>query len=155
MKRLLTTGLVVLISLLIDCSVFSIPTITKIPGNIAWTSIGYTLNIGDNIYIVSVGEISPNGVLKCDPNGVLNHPELQAKLCILKTSNHACLIGKIGINGEPFFVGTNFSLITNTAGELYLGINDTDLKNNSGEYSVTISIIKPKAISIDSTGKNT
>ena len=154
MKRTLTTGLVVIISLIIDSSVFSIPKITKIPSNIAWTSIDYKLSIGDKVYLVAVGEISPNGVLKCDPNGVPNHPELQAKLCILKTSNHACLIGKIGIKGQPFFVGSNLSIIANAEGELFLGINDNDLKNNSGEFSVTISIVKPKNNSTDSIGKS-
>lgn len=141
MKKSILSSLIMLVSLFTTNTVFSIPAFTKVPSTIAWTNTGYSVNLGDKIEIEANGEIYTNEAIKCNPNGVADHPELQENFCILKTLNHACLIGKIGVNGIPFFVGANLSMTANAGGELYLGINDTDFKNNKGEYLAVITIV--------------
>lgn len=49
------------------------------------------------------------------------------------------LIGKIGRNGVPFEVGHARTLIASTSGELYLGVNDTYLADNSGGWIAHVS----------------
>jgi len=51
------------------------------------------------------------------------------------------LIGKIGASGTPFEVGTSldYTVPTGVSGELYVGVNDNDLSDNSGSWTVMIS----------------
>ena len=53
--------------------------------------------------------------------------------------SHAALIGKIGDN-EPFFVGDQYFHRVGESGELFLGINDVDLYDNSGSLRVRVEI---------------
>lgn len=50
------------------------------------------------------------------------------------------LIGKIGVNGSPFFIGKSKAIVAPESGRLYLAINDTNCAgdNNSGYYYVTL-----------------
>ena len=51
----------------------------------------------------------------------------------------AALIGKIGPNGDPFFIGDDRAGIrVRGSGRLYLGINDDFLQDNSGWLRVVI-----------------
>ena len=54
--------------------------------------------------------------------------------------NAAALIGKIGANGDPFFIGDDREPIrVRGSGRLFLGINDGYLNDNSGSLRVVIS----------------
>jgi hypothetical protein len=48
------------------------------------------------------------------------------------------LIGRIGPNGQPFFIGVNGRFTTQAAGQLFLGINDSHFGDNEGSYQVQI-----------------
>jgi hypothetical protein len=53
--------------------------------------------------------------------------------------NAAALIGKIGENGDPFFIGGSTQGIrVRGGGRLFLGINDDYLQDNSGSLRVVI-----------------
>lgn len=129
----------------------SIPTNTSVPANTAWTKTDYTINIGDRLEVITLGEITLSLEMKCNPRGIENRSDLTNKFGILKTANFGCLIGKIGENGQPFVVGEKLSTISTTSGTIYLGINDSDLKDNQGEFTSYITVIKP--IEADSTLK--
>jgi len=109
-----------------------------IPGTKPWTGTGLIFKVADKITISSSGIVMPNGTVKSDPNGVPDRPDWQKNYSVIKTANHVCLIGKIGKNGKPFFIGKQFSITSKSSGELFLGINDTDLGNNSGQFIATI-----------------
>jgi hypothetical protein len=49
------------------------------------------------------------------------------------------LIGKIGADGAPFEVGSAMTLIAPATGELFLGVNDGNLGDNSGGWIATVS----------------
>jgi arylsulfatase A-like enzyme len=51
-----------------------------------------------------------------------------------------CLIGRIGENGTPFYVGEKHSVVAQSTGELFLGINDFNLKDNRGELNVVVDV---------------
>ncbi len=47
------------------------------------------------------------------------------------------LIGRIG-TGQPFLIGTASSIAAPAAGQLFLGINDSNVSDNQGSYQVEI-----------------
>jgi hypothetical protein len=60
-----------------------------------------------------------------------NYPDPQAP-CL-------ALIGKIGPNGAPFFVGSTLNLVAPASGELFLGVNDWNLSDNAGGWVAMVS----------------
>jgi hypothetical protein len=55
----------------------------------------------------------------------------------LPQSLAGALIGRIG-NGQPFGIGNQTSIVMPAAGRLFLGINDDNFNDNSGEFRVEI-----------------
>ena len=47
------------------------------------------------------------------------------------------LIGRIG-NGKAFAIGAGATVSMPAAGRLFIGVNDSELSDNSGTYMVTI-----------------
>jgi hypothetical protein len=54
--------------------------------------------------------------------------------------NHGCLIGKIGNDGEWFYIGRNKTFTAPVSGVLHLRINDDVEIDNSGHFIVTCSV---------------
>jgi hypothetical protein len=48
--------------------------------------------------------------------------------------NHEALIGKIGVTGDPFFIGSNFYSSSLQTGKLYLATNDSARSDNTGFF---------------------
>lgn len=129
---------------------FAIPEQVHVSGNVAWTKTSYVINVGDRLEIISNGEISPLANLNCNPSGIANL-NLQKKFSVLKSENFGCLIGRIGENGKSFVVGEHLNIIADSNGIIYLGINDSDLKDNKGEFrSSVIIIVKSQESTTDS-----
>ncbi|MDQ7779842.1 MAG: alkaline phosphatase family protein [Planctomycetota bacterium] len=55
-----------------------------------------------------------------------------------------CLIGRIGEDGAPFFVGSRFQGVAPQAGMLWLGINDPTPQRNLGDFRCRISLDYPE-----------
>lgn len=55
------------------------------------------------------------------------------------------LIGKVGATGAPFEIGSslNYTVPAGVSGELYVGVNDNILADNSGSWSVAINETAP------------
>ncbi len=49
-----------------------------------------------------------------------------------------CLIGRIGDEGRPFYVGAHYDGAADASGRLWLGINDDDLADNHGHFHVAV-----------------
>ena len=47
------------------------------------------------------------------------------------------LLGRIG-SGQPFAIGNLTSVVMPADGELFLGVNDDGLNDNSGQFTVTV-----------------
>jgi hypothetical protein len=114
-----------------------------VPGTQEWTDTGVMLNAGDALGITASGTVyidpsypqGPDGDPSCTPAA-----NYSSQSSAFPAPNLACwsLVGRIG-NGPPFEVGSSASLTT-TAGELYLGVNDGDFSDNSGNWTVRIKI---------------
>jgi Secretion system C-terminal sorting domain len=137
-------------SILIVLSIFSVlcqaQTVVNVPVNVNWFPTGYVRNLGEDLIICSKGEVRgwSTQVTECwrevTPGGIgrANFTSTSAP-CI--TCPVLSLIGKIGVNGTPFYVGERCILqasASNLTGQLYLQINDTSLDDNSGEWEVSI-----------------
>jgi hypothetical protein len=56
--------------------------------------------------------------------------------------NQCALIGKIGDEGKPFTIASlRTPVIAEESGNLYLGVNDNDIKDNSGALDVFVKVI--------------
>jgi hypothetical protein len=69
-----------------------------------------------------------------------NRPHRPLPLAAFAEGPHPafCLIGRIGTDGAPFFVGAAFDGAAPRTGRLWLGVNDDDVRDNSGHFHVTI-----------------
>ncbi len=62
-----------------------------------------------------------------------------ARLAPLPNVNAGALIGRIGMNGQPFGIGDQASVPMPAAGVLYLSVNDDERADNAGEFIVVVS----------------
>jgi len=102
----------------------------------AWTDTGLTVNVGDHVAFQATGQItfgrtpgqtaSPDG----GPGNSGNYPD--------PTVPVGALIGRIGTNGKPFGIGTQSSVPMPASGRLFLGVNDNELGDNSGAFTVVV-----------------
>jgi PA-IL-like protein len=103
----------------------------------AWTDTGITVNAGDRVVFNASGQITfgRGAGQTADPNG--NPAEKRANYPD-PTVPVGALIGKIG-NSAPFAIGMQTQpLPMSASGRLMLGINDNELGDNSGFYTVTV-----------------
>ena len=112
-------------------------TTIRVPANQAWTDTGITVNQGDKVSFQASGEItygrSPGQTATPD-GGADRRPNYP-----LPSVPVGALIGRIG-NGAPFGIGTQTQPLPMPAsGRLRLGINDNELADNGGFYTVVVS----------------
>ncbi|AUD02174.1 hypothetical protein [Spirosoma pollinicola] len=121
-----------------------------------WDSLTGGVSISETVEVNSSSNITPikllagdhlslqaNGQIKLGmfagtggPDGIDDGYESYSKIPSFK---HGALIGRIGY-GEWFLVGSEHELDVQTEGTLYLVVNDTDLGNNQGSYTVQCQI---------------
>jgi PA-IL-like protein len=112
-------------------------TTIRVAANQAWTDTGITVNQGDKVAFQASGEItygrSPGQTATPDGGADrrANYP--------LPSVPVGALLGRIG-NGAPFGIGTQTQPLPMPAsGRLMLGINDNELADNGGFYTVVVS----------------
>jgi hypothetical protein len=110
----------------------------SVPANQHWVATGITVRKGQTLNFRTSGEIQ----LSSDPNdraqaaGALS--QRRATNAALPNAFAGALIGRIG-NGQPFAIGNQTSVPMPANGQLFLGINDDEVSDNSGNFSVVIS----------------
>lgn len=111
----------------------------SVPANQHWTPTGITVKNGETLHIRATGVIR----LSPDPNdrayvaGALN--PRSANGAPLPAVSAGALIGRIGPEGQPFAIGDQTSVSMPVSGMLYLGINDDEVSDNTGNFAVVIS----------------
>jgi hypothetical protein len=100
-----------------------------------WTSTGLTVRRGEPLTINASGEIRFGGGenMKATPSGS-SDSNRENPLPDVPTGT---LIGRVG-NGQPFVIGNQKSVQAPAAGQLFLGINDSNLSDNQGSYQVEV-----------------
>ncbi|MCP4219445.1 MAG: hypothetical protein GY765_32720 [bacterium] len=102
-----------------------------------WVDSGVTMRIGQDIlfevsgqiYITKETRVFQNGELILDVN----------KNKAMPNQPTGSLVGRIGKRGEPFYIGNDKAPFhMSLKGNLFIGVNDFDFKDNSGKFNVTI-----------------
>jgi hypothetical protein len=109
-----------------------------VPANQAWVPTGINVRAGETLNFQTTGEI----VLSADPNDKAHSAGHYGQRrpgpgAPLPNAFTGALVGRIN-NGEVFPIGNMTSVTMPASGQLYLGINDDTLGDNSGQFNVTI-----------------
>lgn len=111
-------------------------TTITVPANQAWTDTGISVRRGDQVLFYATGDINVGNGLS---SGVAGTPALDQSRMPVRTAAGGSVIARVG-NGAPFYVGWNPNPITMPDnGRLYLGINDDNVNDNSGQFTVVVS----------------
>ena len=102
-----------------------------------WNDSGISVKAGDMVSFQASGQInfgqSPGQQAGPDGNPAAHSPSYP-----VPQLNVGTLIGKVG-SSAPFGIGTNSAPIRMpTSGKLLLGVNDNELKDNSGYFTVVM-----------------
>ncbi len=110
----------------------------QVAANRQWTDTGIDVAAGDRVMFQASGEVtfgrSAGQTASPDGNGSFHsaaYPEPTAPV--------GALIGRVGNNGKPFGIGSQSQpLPMPAAGRLYLGVNDNEIGDNSGAFTVVV-----------------
>jgi hypothetical protein len=111
----------------------------RVPANQQWTSTGVRVKKGQQLVFNASGQVqvSPNPEQVSGPDG---NPEIPSPNLPVGIMGVGGLIGKVGL-GQPFAIGNSGQPITMPDdGLLMLGVNDTNLNDNSGYFDVRLSM---------------
>ncbi len=100
---------------------------------------GIDVAVGDRVAMSATGVIFHDPTGSTGPGGVAERRDLR-QFNLLDSENHGALIGRIGLSGAPFAVGTDFASASLEPGRLFLGVNDAGPDNNSGSFSATVTV---------------
>lgn len=103
-----------------------------VSANQQWTPTGLNVRRGETLNLRATGEIK-FGPASSSPagSGEINQANP------VPTVPTGALIGRIG-NGQPFLIGNQTQIQAPAAGQLFLGVNDSHLPDNSGAFQVEI-----------------
>jgi hypothetical protein len=99
-----------------------------------WTPTGLVVNRGETLTVNASGEI------RFREGGPANSPAGSSEMGEgnpMPSVPTGALIGRIG-NGRPFLIGSQTRIQAPAAGQLFLGVNDTHLGDNSGAFQVQV-----------------
>jgi hypothetical protein len=118
-----------------------------VPATQKWTPTEISVTRGEHLKITAWGEMHPNihtGDPPVGPEGSRNpvNPDFNV---LPGDKQHAALIGRIdGVDsdtGMPFFIGRECcDKPMDRSGVLVLGVNDTGVDNNSGDFTVNVEV---------------
>jgi hypothetical protein len=102
-----------------------------------WTDTGVRVQAGDLISFDAEGTIQ----MSVNP-GDISSPDGASRQAIeppMPARTAGTLIARIG-NSAPIAVGSHRTVRAPMSGELFLGVNDDHLPDNSGEYRVNVTV---------------
>ena len=104
-----------------------------------WTNSGWVVRKGQRIRISGEGNVSLGKGKSCSPSG---DSDIVDERKLLKSVPTGALIAVIGDdNNEFIYIGATREFTATRDGTLFLGINEGNLNDNSGSFSVKIEII--------------
>jgi hypothetical protein len=103
-----------------------------------WTATGITVKKDQTLSFNASGEVQLSG----DANDVAtpfgSKSGRKAANAPLPNALAGALIGRIGVNGQPFAIGSGVTIKMPADGQLFLGVNDDGFDDNRGEFRVDI-----------------
>ncbi|MGV8966490.1 MAG: CHAT domain-containing protein [Cellulomonas sp.] len=115
---------------------------TAIPATQVWTDTGVGCTAGDVLGITVLGTVrhEDSATGEVGPEGLTDPFFHQWNVPGLPDANTVAAIGSLD-QESPFVVGSGTTYTCDRDGELYLGVNDIGVANNSGEFNATITRI--------------
>ena len=111
--------------------------VASVDSRTQWTDTGVDVRIGQELLFTAEGQVRWGPNRRDGAAGERNSPSNPGRP--MPNRNAAALIGKVGVNGDPFFIGDDREPIrVRGSGRLFLGLNDDYLQDNSGSLRVTI-----------------
>lgn len=110
----------------------------RVPANQAWTATGIRVNEGQNVTFSVQGEVQLSA--SADNRATAAGAEggrRAADRAPLPSALAGALVGRVG-NGAPFGIGNQTNVPMPATGELFLGVNDDELGDNSGGFVVDV-----------------
>jgi hypothetical protein len=102
-----------------------------------WTDTGIELRNGQTVYFAASGRVHWGPGREDGPEGEHNSPHNPARP--IPGRPGAALIGRVADNKDYFYIGDDKGPIrVRSNGRLYLGVNDDNLADNSGNFRVTV-----------------
>jgi hypothetical protein len=107
--------------------------------NDRWTATGIVVGAGDTLTFDAEGtvQLSTDAADVASPAGA--HSGRRAPDAPLQRRPAGALIARIG-NSAPIFVGARGSFRAPVDGELFLGVNDDFLRDNTGDFRVAVDV---------------
>jgi hypothetical protein len=104
-----------------------------------WTNSGWVLKKGQKVHITAAGKVSlGGGDRSAEPSGRTDVAD-DAKL--MKSVPTGALIAVIGDDNDEFlWIGNEREFVASRDGALFLGVNEGNLNDNSGNFDVRIEI---------------
>ena len=136
---------------------FSTTREVSVPGRAIWTDTGIDVQPGNAVDFEAAGEISGDvGATdqvgkKSGPAGIAGTANNRTYKNVIAEVEHAALIARIGLDGEPFVIRPGSRTVFESAGRLYLGINDTEPCNNGGTYTVVVEVANQEIAGVQPT----
>ncbi len=116
----------------------------RVPANQRWTSTGVRVAEGQTVIFTVQGEVQLSTSQE-DRAGAAGSPTgRRAAGAPLPDVLAGALIGRVG-NGAPFAIGNQTTVPMPAAGELFLGVNDDELADNSGGF---VADVRPQGTQI-------
>jgi hypothetical protein len=109
----------------------------RVHANVPWNDTGITLKSGDMVTFRTTGQVNfgESAGQTAGPDG---NPAAHSPNYPISGLPAGALIGKVG-NSAPFGIGSNAAPIRMPAkGRLLLGVNDNEINDNSGYFSVVV-----------------
>ncbi len=105
-----------------------------------WVDTGLYCYLGDEFVIEVTGRgwLDDTPESEIGPDGLMAGQSPEAR--VLSDANTGSVIGRLDTTPEVFSVGRGTTYICPAQGALQLGINDTDLEDNSGEFGASVTL---------------
>jgi hypothetical protein len=125
------------------------PTEVMVPGNQPWTASGVLIQVGETLTISATGGVSFSAGSKPSPPAgdlpdcltVANGPYgWRASPFVANALPCSSLLGRIGETGAIFYIGAGTTFKAGASGQLYFGVNDNSFGDNSGHWTVEVSV---------------
>lgn len=110
----------------------------RVPANSRWVDTMLSVQQGQTVNLRTTGEVNVGAGVMAGPAGATSAKA--PNRAPLPNAGMGALVGRVG-NGQAFGIGDQSSFPAPATGRLYLMVNDDVVSDNSGEFTVELSVV--------------